>query len=87
MHRHGQASANGTIASQSTAIGTTTYPLVRTVGIVTCNHLSVTEFLAETIYFLVIAVVPFFAFPLLAFAFLSPLRFFTKVEVHLIDFG
>lgn len=72
--------------ARNTAIGAITYPLVRTVRIVTCNHLAIAEFLAETIQFLVIPVIPFLALALLAFAFFSRLSFFTKVEVQVIDF-
>lgn len=72
---------------RDTAIGTVTHPLVRTVRVVACDHFAVTEFLAETIQFLVITVVAFLALALLAFAFLNRLGFFTKVEVHVIDFG
>ena len=72
---------------QNTAISGATYPLVGTVRVITCDHLAIAKFLAETIQFLVITIIPFLAFALLAFAFFSRLGFFTKVEVHVIDFG
>lgn len=68
-------------------LGAVTYPLVRTVRVVTCDHFAVAEFLAETIQLLVITVVAFLALALLAFAFFNCLSFFTKVEVYIIDFG
>jgi len=63
--------------------------LVRTIRVVTCDHLAIAEFLAETIQFLVISVIAFLALALVALAFFSRLGFFTKVEihVHVIDFG
>jgi len=62
-------------------------PLVGTIRVVTCDHLAIAELLAETIQFLVITVLAFLSLAVLAFAFLNHLGFFTKVEVHVIDFG
>jgi len=61
--------------------------LVGTIRVVTCDHLAIAELLAETIQFLVITVLAFLSLAVLAFAFLNHLGFFTKVEVHVIDFG
>jgi len=73
----------------NTKIGAATYPLVGAVRVVACDHLAIAEFLAETIQLLVIAVIAFLAltFALVAVGFFGRLGFFTKVEVHVIDFG